>query len=100
MKVAYILTDPEKCYYCKFKAVDNSFYPICWITKRATDMDDKPDWCPLKPLPEKLDGNDWHRMFNGEFKIREAKGYGWNACLDEITGNYSKLLETKKGGEK
>lgn len=41
---------------------------------------------PLKPLPPKLDANDWHRMFSGMFSVREAKGYGWNACLKEITG--------------
>lgn len=39
----------------------------------------------LKPLPPKLDANDWHRMFSGLFSEREAKGYGWNACLKEIT---------------
>lgn len=41
---------------------------------------------PLRPLPRKLDANDWHRMFGGLFSEREAKGYGWNACLDAITG--------------
>lgn len=40
----------------------------------------------IKPMPEKLDANDWHRMFDGEYKIREAKGYGYNACIDEILG--------------
>ena len=40
----------------------------------------------FKPLPSKLDENDWHRMFSGLFSEREAKGYGWNACLDEIVG--------------
>ena len=46
----------------------------------------KPNWCPLKFLPPKLDENDWHRMFSGLFSERVAKGYGWNACLDAITG--------------
>ena len=40
----------------------------------------------LRPLPPKLDANDWHRMFSGLFSEREAKGYGWNVCLDAITG--------------
>lgn len=44
------------------------------------------DGCHLKPLPPKLDANDWHRMFSGLFSEREAKGHGWNACLKEITG--------------
>lgn len=45
---------------------------------------DRLDGCPLKPMPNKLDANDWHRMFGGTYKEREAKGYGWNACLEEI----------------
>lgn len=40
----------------------------------------------LKPMPQKLDANDWHRMFDGEYKIREAKGKGYNACIEEILG--------------
>lgn len=40
----------------------------------------------LRPLPQKLDANDWHRMFSGKHDIREAKGYGWNVCRDVITG--------------
>ena len=41
---------------------------------------------PLKPLPPKLDANDWHRMFSGTFSEREAKGYGWNAYRYAIVG--------------
>ena len=40
----------------------------------------------LKLIPRKLDANDWHRMFSGNYEIQEAKGYGWNACLKEILG--------------
>ena len=40
----------------------------------------------VKPMPRKLDANDWHRMFSGEYKIREAKGYGWNAYINELLG--------------
>ena len=40
----------------------------------------------IKPLPQKLDANDWHRMFDGEYKIREAKGKGYNACIETILG--------------
>ena len=40
----------------------------------------------VRRLLNRLDANDWHRMFSGLFSEREAKGYGWNACLDEILG--------------
>lgn len=45
-----------------------------------------PMWCPLKPMLQKLDANDYHRMFSGTYKERETKGYGYNACIDDILG--------------
>ena len=58
------------------------------LPKQANDLYDrlKGYKCELTALPPKLDANDWHRMFSGEYKVREAKGYGWNACIDEILG--------------
>lgn len=68
----------EHFYYCYANDYcDNSLN----ITDR---FDHRPGWCPLKDMPRKLDANDWHRMFSGLFSEREAKGYGWNACLEEI----------------
>lgn len=58
----------------------------CPVMCRARGINHRPTWCPLKPLPQKLDANDWNRMFSGEYEIREAKGYGYNACIDEILG--------------
>lgn len=58
----------ETCIYC----------PIaerCVLDKEAETI---PDWCPLRPLPEKRDtkmtGADWNCGYND----------GWNACVDEI----------------
>ena len=36
----------------------------------------KPDWCPLRELPERSDHPE--HCDNGKFDA------GWNACLDEI----------------
>lgn len=45
----------------------------------------KPDWCPIKPLPEKkhLTGD----VSNQEKASKELVRVGWNACLDEIEGS-------------
>lgn len=44
--------------------------------------DDKPDWCPLKPLPtEKKPDNPDERW--EEMHMR----FGWNDCLKEIEGD-------------
>lgn len=38
----------------------------------------KPNWCPLRPLPQKLREG----AYGGIYRYDE----GWNACLDAITG--------------
>ena len=46
---------------------------------------DKPKWCPLRPLPEKKPTKDTDKnVIYG--KNADAINRGWNACLDEITG--------------
>lgn len=97
MKAILVIDVPKECFACP-----------CWhYMKSCTDRDGKvyqnrcasankmmtweeakkkPSWCPLISLPQKLDANDWHRMFSGSYQEREAKGYGYNACLDEILG--------------
>ena len=82
---------PKECIECQFCRVFADNKPTetwCLLTaKRNEDgVNKRAEWCPLKPLPPKLDANDWHRMFSGLFSEREAKGYGWNACIDEILG--------------
>lgn len=51
------------------------------MTEKYYDCESKskPDWCPLKPLPEKMTGvastDHWNSINSG-----------WNGCIDEITG--------------
>ena len=44
----------------------------------------KPDWCPLKPLPEKKITTA--PVSNYEVQ-KNLFAEGWNACIDEITGD-------------
>ena len=39
---------------------------------------DKPDWCPIRPVPEEI-----NRASLGDMGYKR----GWNACLEEILGN-------------
>ena len=54
--------------------------------RRFIDTGDgsKPNWCPLKGLPEKKQERD---VSEQEFGIL-GKGFeqGWNVCINEITG--------------
>lgn len=83
MKAVLLIDMPTTCAGCPcydyIHGVCAITYKDCELRKRA-----KPEWCPLRPLPPKLDANDCHRMFSGRFSERELKGYGWNACLYAI----------------
>ena len=58
MKAVLVMDMPECCIDCPCHFVDD---PNIWCgaTKRDLETNDieiyKPDWCPLKPLPEKQD---------------------------------------------
>jgi hypothetical protein len=82
-KSVLVIDTPKKCDSCMYVGTFNSF---CKINCRdIEDLSTKPDWCPLKPLPEKFDNEKDRKLgdFEPLFKI------GWNACIDEITGgNY------------
>lgn len=88
---------PENCYDCPFgtEYCGNLEYEgrcelagclnsdMRLITEELYDYEceSRPDWCPLKPLPEKFDNEKDRKLgdFEPLFKI------GWNACIDEIT---------------
>lgn len=51
------------------------------MAKAVLVMDDMPDWCPLRELP------DYKRTVGTEIENDKLlMNMGWNACLDEITG--------------
>lgn len=79
MKAVLVIDMPKTCKECKCQ--------LCWVCVPADeDIDEyidpnkaKPNWCPLRPLPQKFrtDGDD----------IEEDSYWnGWNDCIDEITG--------------
>lgn len=60
----------------------------CGIAKTMNkDTHSRPDWCPLRPLPEKmkLAGKYDQEYFQKGGKMPSYK-CGWNDCLDKITG--------------
>lgn len=78
-KSVLVIDTPEKCDSCMYIG---TFHSFCKINCRdIKDTSVKPDWCPLKPLPEKFDNEKDRKLgdFEPLFKI------GWNACIDEIT---------------
>lgn len=96
-KSVLVIDTPESCYDCPFgtaycsgieyvaycELADCLDYDAFLMTEEHYDCESKsrPDWCPLKPLPEKFDNEKDRKLgdFEPLFKI------GWNACIDSIT---------------
>ena len=74
MKAILVLEMPENCFQCKLQD-----YASCRIVKGCHIGDTRPDWCPLRPAPEKRQTTDdfWQGCVN---IVR-------NHCIDEILGD-------------
>lgn len=77
-KSVLVIDTPKYCALCALRS--GVHHPFCRVNNRdITDLSIRPDWCPLKPLPEKMTGvastDHWNSI-----KV------GWNGCIDEITG--------------
>ena len=81
---------PENCLKCPMQFGGWCFVAPSEIDERVAPTVDeaaeqgRPKWCPLKPLSQKQElKKGW--LKDGE-EIMEAYINGYNACLDEITG--------------
>lgn len=75
-KSVLVIDTPENCGKCKFIS---EFWCRAMNGRRVPNNDVIPNWCPLKPLPEKMTGVAQTDHWNS---IKA----GWNGCIDEITG--------------
>lgn len=87
MKAIMIVDMPENCAKCDYLAENYDGDNICALKsedehyKIIENVDRKPDWCPLRELPEAKSEEF------GQTIVNSARAEGWNACLREITGN-------------
>lgn len=95
-KSVLVIDTPKNCYDCPFgteycgdheyegccELADCLDYDAILMTEEHYDYESesRPDWCPLKPLPEK---NKAPKVADG-YEL----GYedGWNKCLEKIAG--------------
>ena len=78
-KAVLVMDMPEDCLECPCMRMVYE-YRICQVKRKACGEDEhnRPDWCPLRELPEKQKADtDLLTMESGIVA-------GWNACLDEI----------------
>ena len=81
MAKAVLIMDemPECCADCScgyFERGAKKLNLICGATGEDANNVGKPDWCPLRELPERSDHPE--HCDNGRFDA------GWNACLNKI----------------
>ena len=76
-KAVLIMDMPEDCLECPCMRMVYE-YRICQVKRKACGEDEhnRPDWCPLRELPEEANHPDY--CDNGRFDK------GWNDCLSEI----------------
>lgn len=77
-KSVLLIETPESCRSCYLCGFTLNLHYCRGKKKDIKDTSVKPDWCPLKPLPEKMTGVAQTDHWNS---IKA----GWNACIDEIT---------------
>ena len=71
---------PENCGKCKFIS---GFWCRAMNGRRVPNNDVIPNWCPLKPLPEK---KEYIVPIDNVEANKDIIAVGWNACIDKITG--------------
>ena len=78
---------PDKCCNCRM-GFENEYYDQfeCYF-KPGTEIkpdEGKPDWCPIRPIPEKkeITGITFSSGY-AEWNLN-GQDRGWNACIDEL----------------
>lgn len=86
-EVIAVIEDPKCCLNCPFCHIEPEEGYTCKLEKRKEEYMSlcfRPDWCPLKKIPEKL--NEWDPELIEHQSLGLGKHIGWNMCIDEILG--------------
>lgn len=83
-KAVLVMDMPECCADCYcgyFERDTKELNLVCGATGEDANNVGKPDWCPLRELPEKMEVCG---KYPQPGKPIPSYRFGWNACLDEI----------------
>ena len=81
MKAVLVIDMPKNCAECKLIHLQGIGEAIC----DAVDWEERPSWCPLKDLPQKIEGK--------REKFMPTYSLGWNDCLDAVELDLKPLWE-------
>lgn len=75
-KAVLVMDMPKDCYECKLQD-----WLTCRIAKKCNTSHSRPDWCPLRELPNK-------KPTIGKESDNDilCMNSGYNACIDELLG--------------
>ena len=76
-KAILVMDMPDDCFECNF-CVELAAHDRCVAAGKSIFTIKKPDWCPLKELPEKMEGYNSIKWQWGEYED------GWNHCIDYL----------------
>ena len=98
-KAILVIDMPSCCNECKIR-FDDEYSNWCPYDNpepngvfQYVENGTKPDWCPLKPMPEKIDVPAWDDSIKAKNKNAEEVGMymydrghyrGYNICIDKI----------------
>lgn len=94
-KSVLVINTPKYCALCVLRS--GVLHPFCRVNNRdIADLSIRPDWCPLKPLPEKMKATG---LYNCEyFKAGDrppSYKIGWNNCID-VTSDATICIQPDK----
>ena len=90
MKAILVVEMPSNCGECSIcaswqeSAFSTREYWCPSMDNKDVEPNKKPDWCPLKPMPEKMQVCGKYPQPDG---IVPSYKIGYNACIDEILGD-------------
>nr|DAZ47314.1 MAG TPA: hypothetical protein [Caudoviricetes sp.] len=88
-KSVLVMETPENCYSCYLRREPIRNLPYCAVKlKDIKDSSVKPDWCPLKPLPEQ---KEYIVSIDNVESQKDIIAVGWNSCIDAITGKVKQM---------
>ena len=78
---------PSRCGECKFRSPElNPCEELMWLCKLKDDFIDRrtrPNWCPLRPMPERKEVHYTDPLFG---EVENLTNIGYNKCLDDLGG--------------
>lgn len=87
-KAILVIETPDKCLDCDLRVLDMDGSISCYYNKREIcnnvgENNSRPNWCPLKSLPER---KEYIVPIDNVESQKDIIAVGWNAYINEITG--------------